>query len=563
MKRVSKLIVILAVFFINITCVFASNKINSIDIEVVLDEYGNGKVTEYWDMHVDNKTEVYKSLTELGNSKVSNFKAYMDDTEFTFINNWDIDAGFNTKAYKNGINKVSNGVELCWGMSVYGNHIYKITYDVSNMIYNTEDSQILYWRFIDNNAMDPGTRYYNVKVSGPGYYSDTLPVWGYGDEGGYAYVSNGAIYMSNADDGYLSSDEYVVLLVEYELNTFTTTNSYSGYDSFDDFYNQAQKGATIYNQNAGEVLDVIFAIIGILIWFVFPIFVIILTIGSTDKYDKKELDMKEVLPFRDIPCNKNITKAYFISNIYGLNKKKEDYFGALFLKWILEKKMNVVKQSKSGILKEKEVTALQLYDGLAFDNKIEEEMYGYLKSASGDMLLEENELKKWCRSNYSKFFKAFDDLIKEEREQLISEGHIFKDEKKKHLYHLDDSIYNDAVKLAGLKKFLVEFSRMHEKQPIEVNMWKYYLVFASIYGIAKEVSKQFEKLYPELLKETEDVNSNSVFWTYMWINNITTTSVSAASAARSAAQSYSSGGGGFSSGGGGGGSFGGGGGGCR
>ena len=560
-----KLFIILAIFFINIPLVFASNKINRIDIEVVLDENGNGKITEIWDTHTDERTEVYKSLTDLGNSKISNFNVYMNDTYFTSLAYWNINASFKEKAYKSGINRVSDGVELCWGISEYGNNKYKITYEVSNIIYNTEDSQILYWRFLDNNVMTPGVKYYSVKVTGPSYYSDTLDVWGYGDEGGYAYVSNGAIYMQNADNGKLDNDEYVVLLAKYPLGTFNTTNSYSKYNTFDDFYNRAEEGSTHYNSDSYNfsILDFLSGLIGFIFW-AGGIFAIVFGISRfTEKYDKKPLDMNSVLPYRDIPCDKDINKAYFISNVYGLNKKKEDYFGALFLKWILEKKMSIVKQTKNGFIKDKEITALQLQDGLAFDNEIEARMYDYLKVASKDMLLEEDELKKWCRSNYSKFFKAFDDLVKAERTNLISKGNIYVDEKKKNLYHLDDVIYNEAVKLAGLKKFLIEFSRMDEKQPIEVNMWQYYLIFASIFGLSKEVSKQFKKLYPELLEQIEGNDNNSIFWTYMWVNNITTTGVNAASSARSAASSYSGGGGGFSSGGGGGGSFGGGGGGFR
>lgn len=558
-----KIVVFLAIFFINLTTVFASNQINRIDIDVELDEYGNGKITETWDMHVDDKTEVYKSLTDLGNSKVSNFKAYMDGTEYTFVDDWDIDASLSRKAYKNGYNYVGNGVELCWGMSVYGDHIYTITYDVSNMIYNTSDNQVFYWRFIDNNVMNPGTSYYKITVHGPFSYSDELPVWGYGDAGGYAYVSDGIIWMSNADDGYLSSSEYAVLLVKYDLGTFNTTNYIDDYQSFDDFTGRAQTGAVVYSDADFTFIDFLYMMLFIGIWVVFPIIVFIIEYKTRTRYIKKELNMKEVLPFRDIPCDKNINIAYFISNIYGISKRKEDYFGALFLKWILEKKARVIKQTKNGMFKDKEKTALELYDGLAFDNPIEEKLYNHVKVASNDLILEEDELKKWCRSNYSTFFKSFDDLISQEREELLSQGHIYVDEKNKHTYHLDDVIYDDAVKLAGLKKFLVEFSRMYEKQPIEVEMWKYYLIYASIFGIAKEVSKQFERLYPELINIDENMDTDSFIWTYMWINNITTSSVSAASSARSAAQSYSSGGGGFSFGGGGGGSFGGGGGGCR
>ena len=92
-------------------------------------------------------------------------------------------------------------------------------------------------------------------------------------------------------------------------------------------------------------------------------------------------------------------------------------------------------------------------------------------------------------------------------------------------------------------------------------LWEEYLIFAQIFGIAKEVAKQFKNLYPELI---ENNNYGFDYVNIMWIGSISSHSISSASSARSAAQNYSSGGGVFSSGGGGGGSFGGGsGGGCR
>ena len=113
--------------------------------------------------------------------------------------------------------------------------------------------------------------------------------------------------------------------------------------------------------------------------------------------------------------------------------------------------------------------------------------------------------------------------------------------------------------MAGLKKFLKEFSAIDTREPIEVNLWNEYLMYAQIFGLAKEVADQFKKLYPEVIQDMEryGYNYNDVYF----IHHITTTGIQSASAARQRAESYSSGGGGFSSGGGGGGSFGGGGGG--
>ena len=122
---------------------------------------------------------------------------------------------------------------------------------------------------------------------------------------------------------------------------------------------------------------------------------------------------------------------------------------------------------------------------------------------------------------------------------------------------MDDKIYDDSVKLYGLKKYLEEFSSMNTKEAIEVNLWDEYLMFAYIFGIADKVAKQFKNLYPEIASEMQ--NNNLDYNTFLFINTLSTRSVAAASSARSAAESYSSGGGGFSSGGGGGGSFGGGG----
>lgn len=122
-------------------------------------------------------------------------------------------------------------------------------------------------------------------------------------------------------------------------------------------------------------------------------------------------------------------------------------------------------------------------------------------------------------------------------------------------------IYEDSVKLYGLKKYLEEFSNMDTKEVMEVKLWDEYLMFAYLFGIADKVARQMKNMYPEIVTAMEQ--SNFDYNTVVFINRISVNTVSAASSARSAAQSYSSGGGGFSSGGGGGGSFGGGGGGSR
>ena len=139
----------------------------------------------------------------------------------------------------------------------------------------------------------------------------------------------------------------------------------------------------------------------------------------------------------------------------------------------------------------------------------------------------------------------------------MDKKYITKEENKAHKYLVNPEFYDEGRKLKGLKNFLIEFSRIGEKTPIEVKLWEEYLMFAQIFGIAKEVAKQFKELYPDVIEQQSNYNYD----TFIFINTISYSGMQSASTAKARAESYSSGGGGFSSGGGGGGSFGGGGGG--
>lgn len=568
MKRIKYLFFSLLLLFSMIGFAKA-NTIYSIDITAVLDEDGNAKITEVWDMSVDKGTEVYKPMGSLGNSEISNFHVSENGKLYNYQTSWNTSGTLDTKRNKNGINYTGGGIELCWGMGSYGRHTYTLTYDVSNIIYNVDDAQVLYWKFV-NDSMNPAPKTFTVTVKGPNYYEDTLDVWGYGYKG-YAYVDNGIISMSNVEDRNFTSDEYAVLLVKYPLETFKTDNHISDYHTFNDFYTKAEEGTFDYDYGnkpsfwsiISIILSTIFNIIFSFLPFII-MFIIICKTQKSTKYIKTNIDKKNLNNFRDIPCEKNLFNAYFLSSVYNLNRKKEDLLGAVLLKWLKDGKIKIVKQQKKKLFKVKEVTAIDL-GNCTFNTTYEQSLYDMMVFASKDRMLEENELKKWCSNNYSKFFKWFDTVERNIREEYVNTGHITVTETGKVFktkeYTLDNYLYEEAVQLAGLKKYLKEFSLIKEKEPIEVMLWEEYLIFAQIFGIAKEVAKQFKNLYPELM---ENNNYGFDYVNIMWIDSISSHSISSASSARSAAQNYSSGGGGFSSGGGGGGSFGGGsGGGCR
>ena len=556
-----KIIFTLVLFLV--PSIILANEINNIDMKIYVDNNGTAHVTEEWTTKLNEGTEGYKPYYNLGESKISNFKVSMNGKEYTYKSDYDINASFNEKKYKNGFHYIDNGVELCFGITNYGKNTYILSYDISNFVVNTSDNyQMIYWTLFPYDYNPSPERVY-IKIYSDFKYADTLDVWGYGKYGAPTYVYDGYIEMDS--ESTVTSSEYMTILVKFPENTFTLDTAVD--KTFDEYLNMANEGATTYKVQKKNFFQKLLSYIPVLISIFIPFAIVFIAIRSSivNGYgykNNKVINKKETPLFRDIPCNKDI---YYANTLTKLNNeiftgyKETNIFGAIILKWVKENKVKFINQTK-GVFN-KETSSIDLTLNPTFDNVLEKELFDIMHEASADGILETKELEKWCNKNYSKFFNLFERINTVEIHKLKNDNHIYnrtdKNEcKKKNV--MDDTIYEDSTKLYGLKKFLEEFSRIDTREVLEVHIWDEYLMFAYIFGIADKVAKQLKNLYPEVL---EDPNNYIDLDTILYINYLSNRSVNAASTARSRAESYSSGGGGFSSGGGGGGSFGGGGGG--
>ena len=552
-----KLKYILFSLFLLIPISVNADHLYNVDMDIKIASNGTANVTETWDVKASGGSEWYKSYKNLQNVEISNFTVSMDGNPLKY-KSWEVDETLSQKKGYYGINRTSDGIELCFGKYDMKRHTFTMKYTMSNFVFNTNDAQVVYFTLLPNVTTDR----FNVNVTSYYSFPDTLDVWGYGYKG-YAYVKDGKITMTNEDG---LDEEYVVLLAKFPQNTFNTMNSYERFSTFDDVLNLAKEGSFEHDySNYGFVdndnfIDIFLYIIYLLVFFVPVIFGIISAMKSGYGYkDNKKIDKKNTTMFRDIPCNKDIYYANALINLNSFGYKEGNILGAIILKWVKEKKIRFIKPNDG--LFDSKTGSIDLTSDAFFDNALEGELFSLMRAASGDGILEAKELEKWCRKNYSKFLNLFDKIKNNEINRLKSENHIYKrvnkaECKKKNV--MDDTIYNDSKELYGLKLFLNEFSRIDTKEVLEVHIWDEYLMFAYLFGIADKVAKQLKNLYPETLNNPY----NDTYFDYntvLFINNISTRSVSAASSARAAAESYSGGGGGFSSGGGGGGSFGGGG----
>lgn len=573
MKRLCKYLFLTIVLLILPISVEAIS-IDTIDIDVYVDKSGNAHVTEKWFYPEANSgdTEFYKSYNNLGKMKISDFtvsynnignfsinddySVTYNDKDFTYVDDWDIDESFSEKSYKNGLYYEDGKTELCWGISNYTSGTYTLKYTIENFVVKLNDADMVYFNFIPSGN---NIEKFHLKLYSDEKFNDKLPVWGFGKKNGTAYVYDGYVEMNS--EGSMSTDEYIVLLAKFNKDSFTS--SYKIDKNFDYYLKMAKKGSKS-SINSNPVIKIIKSFLAFVFSNLFIIFFIVITfigvIKSKNKIGSYRYDFgkfgrklpKEVNKIRDIPF-KNIYKVYLYSTVYGLNKKKTDLLGAVLLKWLKEKKISLIKTT-SKVLK-KEESAVVLNKDFTSDNNLEVELYKMMYEASNDGVLESKELEKWCRDNYDEILEWFDYVLNNETVGLNDENILIREKLK---MRITDKFVEEACLVKGVKEFLLEFSRIDEKEAIEVNLWDEYLMYAQIFGIADKVAKQFKKLYPDEINaynERYGYDMNDI----MFIHMISSSGMSSAISSRDKANSYNSGGGGFMSGGGGGGSFGGGG----
>ena len=559
MKKVFKILffALLAYALFTLGKTVSANSINRISMDIFVDSNGNANVTETWNCYSNQSTEIYHPYYNLGNSEITNLSVSMDSTQFETLSSWDTSASFDEKAYKAGINRVSNGVELCWGISEYGTNIYTVNYTIINFVSNLTDSQMIYWTLIPYDFSDSIGQVF-INISSDLYFPSSIDVWGYGNEGGTAYVDNGTITMTS--EGTLNRNEYMTILVKLPSGTFNTKNNLN--QNFEYYYNLAEEGV---NRNE-TVENTVITILPFIIFIIIMVFAIVTSkLGSSQEQrlnfennGNKLPKTKDIPYFRDIPCNKDLFQAFFIGYQFKIVKKRTDLLGSVILKWVRDKKVTLKKDegksSKTSIILNEELIS-------SLEDEDEQKLYKMFFEASKDGILEDSEFTKWCSTNYSKILGWFDTIIDKEKDKLVKDGLLLEKPKtlfKSAKYTVTPELRQQALNIAGLKKYLNDYTLISEREAPDVVLFEDYLILAQMFGIADKVAENFKKLYPDLITETNFYSYDNINFVHIYAVHAMT---SAHSAHYAAASRYSGGGGGFSVGGGGGGSFGGGGGG--
>lgn len=525
-------------------------------------------LSQLWSVCNEDGTEWYIPMQELNGQKIENLKvrAYIPEmnsnfVDFETVDSWNIKGSFKEKAFKAGIN-LSNGYpEICFGKSSMGRVVYEVSYDLTDAVKKSADGVPFIFQKVVNDSMNPAPRKIALTLNVDDKKADTK-IWGFGFLGDLKAFGDNDFKTDYVDFG--SSGRYVTILSTMQ----GSDNSKLRADSrtVEDIKKQAFEGSDYdLNTDDGDLdwMDHLFRILHLIVRFIPPLLIFYFLKKQIDERRNKcvasnlrDIKIEKDHFSREIPLNGSIAETYFMYDMknYMSSQTNLDFLSAFILKWIKSGNITPIIEDR---VKDNKLELNQ--DPVKFESVLEEETWNILCDASKNGMLTRNDLKKYVEKRYKKIKKMVEDSKDYVKTNFKKEG-IIEFNEKGNRFAFTENGKESYINTFGFKKYLEEFTIINEREPKEVTLWDYYLIFASLFGIASEVEKQFEKLVPSyVFAEDPTSPTYGTVRTAQYVMFADSFSSSASSGYSAAVQrSRSSGSGGFSSFGGGGGSSGGG-----
>ena len=246
--------------------------------------------------------------------------------------------------------------------------------------------------------------------------------------------------------------------------------------------------------------------------------------------------------FREAPFDGNLAAGFYVfNNAYRTifhPEASKGVIGAYLMKWTMDGVLRPIKDDSG----RKTKVSFQIVEGdepRTFEDSCEQELFDMVRTASGaNLILEDKELETWAKLNYKSFlpWKESVDMTGFSNTLLFSESRT------------PEAGQEEARRIIQFRNFLNDFTLVAEREVPEVGLWKNYLVFATLFGLAEKVSEAMKKLYPadfeKFSNETIGVNSSYMYNLLWFSSRIGSDAFSNAESAKAAAEAKARGGGG-------------------
>lgn len=577
--------------------------INSISIQVTLQENGDARITEVWDMDFpasSSATEAYITKHNLDEQEIWDLQVTDENgTVFTNIGGWDTDRTREQKAGECGLLETKGGYEICWGFGTTGHHVYTVVYQMSNVVKGYQGADAIdQWFLSKDLASSVPTVTLDINYPGAEFTLDNTRVWGFG-HAGEIYVQDGTVHLNNVKT--LQKSQYVAALVAFKEGMFSPSverdtsiktvrdkalkgSSYTKPPASADFWELPAESASFeagangeadgnsFLNKLGNSLKSLFQSGFVIIIYGVAMFAFVRalakqrTSGGKVGYGMPKQQYQQLPYCRQLPFGGNINTTYQrLKDTKGISSGEGNLIGSYMLRWASTRQVEVVPAQENAF-GNKQNHAIKLYAPRPEMPPIERTLYSMLIAAAGpDYILQNKELGKWSRVHYSQLEAWLDSVKKEAQASIVQMGAGNVVNRKTFFGLISYSTteitpygYQLTNEMYGFRKYLEDFTIINERTAREVELWDNYMVFAMLFGIADTVAQQFGQLYPAYFEKPSSYGESysGGYNTWVLLSVSRSFANSAASGYRSgynAAHSSSSsgGGGGFSGGGGG------------
>ena len=540
--------------YITIMLLLAANtllarpQLHDLNIKVVLSRNGDARITETRLMSIDSEgTECFIGLANMGESEIRDLEV-TDESGSRFMNvDWDIHEDRSWKTMKCGIVRTKSGYEICWGLGDSGDRTYVTTYTMTGLVRGYPDANAMRHVFLDE-GVNPKPEHAKLTIMGEDstmvFNADSCGVWGFRFNGD-VWFENGMV-MAETTDGPMTSEAGLYMMVQFPLSMFEPHVMESV--TFEEKKNEAFEGSD-YVDNGDEDVDwndpmTLFGVLYVLVVFVSPV------VGGiwfvVYKWRARRRVNKDLTWYRDIPLKGDLQEANNMLNAYKwCGADYNNLLSACILKLIDLGAIAIETHPNSKGKLEPNFTIYRLPDSDKQPVLLRKIHNIFEQAAGGDKVLEPKELKQYMKSTFNS--KVTDSFI----DTLHTQTSIKKYKNREH----------EVREVLGLKKFLKEFTLLDERGVNEVKLWKDYMVYATLFGIADQVIRDMKKINPAYFDMDKVASQMADDMTLPTIYSVMRRSTARAATNKAARESRAHGGGGHSSWGGGGGGFSGGGGG--
>ena len=514
----------------------AYSSLSDLNIRVVLSRNGDARITETRQMDIDDEgTECYIVVGNLNGSEVRDLKV-SDETglNYEFEEDWFVNGMRSQKAGKCGIVETRDGYELCWGLGDSGYRTYTTSYTVTNLVKGYDDADGFNYMFVADDIR-PYPEHVKLTIVGDSAFTaDNTAIWAFRYRGDISFDGNAIVAETSESFG---SSSAMVVMCQFRKGLFAPQDVRQG--SFEDIKNTAFEGSDYDDEDDwGGILIFIFFAIGFVI---LPGIAAVYHAYAVWRARKKA--NKDLLWYRDIPLNGNLQQANNILNAYRyVGADYNNLLSACILKLIdmgaisIEQRLNEKGKTEQNFVVHDLQHAGEQPVLLRKIHSI------FQKAAGSDTILEPRELKSYMKSSYNSSIM----------DSFINTLHT-----KTSIWDYKDKL-DDVRQVFGLRKFLKEFSLLDERHVNEVALWKDYMIYATLFGIADQVIKDMKKINPEYFNMDQVAGQMADDMTLPMIYSTMHASTSRAAMSKAEREARASGGGGSSSWGGGGGFSGGG-----